>query len=392
MAVAATAPDILGHKIADMMLTAGELDDFRRSLQESGSQIVVERSDTGIVSLRAQGSHAPQWKTAVEDFYKSARQINLLLNTALMSLVSSCEWFFSNLQHQYYATHPSAISSKDKSLSLDDLKGFDSIEDARNHLIETRIEGVVRGPFDEWIRVLREAPFKLSLGYLDPVLPALIEVFQRRNLFVHNGGVVNSIFLRKVAPELRREISAGDVLTNTREYLDRAIDLLQAHFSLIAAEMWKQFAPKDENRAELLTALVLESLKKNRWRVAEPLSDFLTRDRQLTEASTTVARVNHWQTLKWQGRYEEIRNDVENVDFSAKDAIYRLALLAIKSDVTGFFELLPVVLASGRVTAHDLEDWPIFREVRSDERFQTAVLELKAKQATTIQPSPLRPE
>ena len=36
-------------------------------------------------------------------------------------------------------------------------------------------------------------------------------------------------------------------------------------------------------------------------------------------------KINYWQALKWQGRFQEVRLEVEAEDMTAKERIYQLA-------------------------------------------------------------------
>src|SRR5690606_32768666 len=116
----------------------------------------------------------------------------------LISLVSTVEWFFSQILHYYYDKFPDSSGIKNKTLTLDDLKNFGSINDAEKFLIENKIEEILRGSIKDWFKILKD-DLKLGLGYKDQYEDELVEIYQRRNLLVHNGGVVNAIYLSKVA-------------------------------------------------------------------------------------------------------------------------------------------------------------------------------------------------
>ena len=88
----------------------------------------------------------------------------------------------------------------------------------------------------------------LSMGYLKPLRAKLIEVFQRRNVIVHNNGIVHPFYLKKVDPALRLGITKGDRLGADSDYLTGAIDLVEMTFILIGAELWKKWQPEDADR------------------------------------------------------------------------------------------------------------------------------------------------
>jgi hypothetical protein len=85
---------------------------------------------------------------------------------------------------------------------------------------------------------------------------------------VHNTGVVHSSYVRKVAPELRKDVSLGDALTVAPKYLARAIDLVERNFVLLAAELWKRLAPDDAERAFVMIDIAFERLNAQRWTVS----------------------------------------------------------------------------------------------------------------------------
>ena len=92
-----------------------------------------------------------------------------------------------------------------------------------------------------------------------------------------------------------------------------------------------------------------------RWIIAEGLSCFQKGDKQTSEKSQIYGQLNYWQSVKWQGRFEEVCREVEQADFSAKDPLYQLGLLALKNETEGFLSLLPIVLRSEKPSNRRLQ-------------------------------------
>src|SRR5581483_11733704 len=114
----------------------------------------------------------------------------LLYRSALISLISSAEWFLSQVIREHLVLHPDAAGTKEKVLSLDDLKTLGSIQDATNYVIDSRIDELMWGGFESWFTYLIEK-MKLSAGYVKTKKNEIIEVFQRRNVMVHNNGLAH---------------------------------------------------------------------------------------------------------------------------------------------------------------------------------------------------------
>lgn len=144
----------------------------------------------GTIDIKVTGTAASKVEQAIKAFHKAARHPTLLHRSSLISLVSIGESFLSQILHHYFDKFPGAIGATEKFFSLEQLKSFNSIDDAKICLIDAKVEEIMRDSFEDYIKFLRER-IKLSLGYLDKCIPQLIEIYQRRNILVHNGGRVN---------------------------------------------------------------------------------------------------------------------------------------------------------------------------------------------------------
>jgi len=305
----------------------------------------------------------------IDNANKVRNHINLLYKNSLISLLSSVEWFFSQILHYYYDKHPESAGIQKKTMTLSDLKGFGTIEDAEKYLIDVKIEEILRGNFESWISVLK-SELSLGLGYIEPIKEELIEIYQRRNLFVHNGGVVNSIYLSKVKEQYRKDIKANQQLAVEKEYLEDAICKLQRAFILIASELWKNLDKTDKTRGDVLTDIVYENLLKNRWDICEGLTFFIINDSQLDITDKVVSQLNYWLCKKRTNQYESIKKELEKADYSDKKEIFQLALFSLKDDKESFFRMLPSALDSRQLNIERLEEFPIFKEMRESEEYQ----------------------
>jgi hypothetical protein len=114
--------------------------------------------------IQISGSGERDFDTAMKELQKNHLSTSLLYSSTLISMMSAVELFLSRLIHLYFQNFPDAIGGKDKIFSLEDLKGFDSIQDASAHIVETRVESVLRGSFEDWVIFFKTHP-KLSMGY-----------------------------------------------------------------------------------------------------------------------------------------------------------------------------------------------------------------------------------
>lgn len=302
---------------------------------------------------------------------KMAKQeVRLLHESLLMALISRSEWFIAQLVHLFFRKYSDAAGLADPFFSFEMLVSLNTIEDAREALIEHRVEALMRQSLEDWTRFFKEK-LKLGMSYLESDTSRISEVFKRRNLIVHNGGKVSRRYLSEVEEHLRPGVNLGDAIEVSPTYLNASIDLIEEKFVLLGAEAWRKLgsAEAEDGRATLLISLALERLKEQRWTVAKAFSFFVMNDKNEPEASRLRSQINYWQSFKWSGEYESIRKEVEASDFSAKGLIFQVAHAAISDNYKKVFEMLPAILSSGELKNEDLQDWPLFQGVREQPEF-----------------------
>lgn len=326
----------------------------------------------GEFRLRANARVGKELDSAVRELSKAQKHQTHLYNSSLVSLTSAADIFFGNLLGAFYRAHPESAELNDRPLTYRMLSQFPDIQAAREFLLETKIDLILRGSLSEWFDHLREKQ-KLSMGYLPEQQDYVTEVFQRRNLFVHAGGKVNRIYLTNTSEKARGKRNVGEQLIIDQSYLMQAIDRVELVFTLIGAELWKKLAPGDEDRGATLVNASVEHLVRERWCLAEGLAQFGAAEKQLPETLRLMAQVNYWQTKKWRGQFALVEKEARAADFTAKSPEFRLAQLALLDDADAFFPAAREALRGGHIEPEDLRVWPLFREMRKDSRFDALV-------------------
>ena len=307
----------------------------------------------------------------------------LLYRNCLISLISSAEWFLSQVLRQFFISFPDAAGVKGKTLTLEDLRRIGTIAEAESYLISLRVDEIMWGGLEDWLKFLRET-VKLSMGYLTDDEDALIEIFSERNVMVHNNGVVHPSYLSKVQPNLRTGVKVGEQIHINATYLQSSINTVERLFTLIGAELWKRLDPRDEMRAAVLNNLAMTSLLAERYEVALGASRFLMEDKRLAEKWLLYARLNFWQTKKWSGAFEEVRPEVEEVDFTAKDDLIQLGRLVLLDKYDEAMPLLIAVLQAKKLTVADLREWPIFKVFREKASVKQLIAAEEEKTKSTV--------
>ena len=119
----------------------------------------------------------------------------LLPRLFLISFVSEYDAFLGNLIVAVFNRRPELLKSADKVLSFAELMEFESLEEAKNSLLEIEVENILRKSHSDQFTWM-ENRFSIKLREKLDVWPTFIELTERRNLFVHTDGVVTSQYLK----------------------------------------------------------------------------------------------------------------------------------------------------------------------------------------------------
>ena len=304
-------------------------------------------------------------------FRQSPTQGTLLRRSALVILVSYFELLLSDLIQSYYLRYPEALPSDKCVLSLSDLRGIGSIEEAERYLIAKEADKVLRKNLEDQLRYFSRC-LKIDLEPLADCTSDLTEVDQRRNLLVHNNGMVNQIYLARVPQSYieRTEIEEGQQIHVARKYLSNAIETICIAGVILIQQCWRKWEKEESEKADgALTEHIYESLREKRYTITIRLAEYGASLDFTTDHGSRLVTINHAIALKEQGELEEMDRVLSERDWSSSATKFRLALHVLRNEEEATFELLPKAISIGEVDRQALEEWPLFRSLRASQRF-----------------------
>lgn len=302
---------------------------------------------------------------------QSPTQGRLLRRSALVILVTYFELLLSDLIQSYYLRYPQALPSDENVLSLSDLRGIGSIEEAERYLIAREADKVLRGNLEDKLTYFSRR-LKIDLEPLADCTGDLTEVVQRRNLLVHNNGMVNQIYLARVPQSYieRTEIEEGQQIHVAGKYLSNAIETICIAGVILIQQSWRKWEKEESEEADgALVAHIYESLLEKRYAITIRLAEYGASLDFTTDRGSRLVTINHAIALKEQGDLEDMERVLSERDWSSSATEFRLALHVLRDEEEATFELLPKAIAIGEVERRDLEEWPLFRSLRPSQRF-----------------------
>lgn len=332
--------------------------------------VEVANNDRGRKYMRVKGlgREMKQFDRSMKSILRSDSSVRHLHKSSLISLVSTAESFVSTLLHQFYTTHPSALNIKEKQFTFEELSRFSTMDDARSYIVSWKVENLLRGSVEDWFDFFRNT-LKLKLSVAGQHSKDLVEIFQRRNLFVHNDGIVNNIYLSKIKTEKDKSHLLNKQLGVSKNYLFAAIDKIEASFLDAAYEIWSKCEKANPERPLLMVQASYDALSHGRWSVAKDIASLVALDKDSNEVSSLMAKINSW-IARLRLSDQTVRKEIEEFDVSAKDDVFRLAKHCLLGEDERVLALAKQLHEQGKLAFESLTEWPLFEQQRASEPFQ----------------------
>ncbi|MFE3017821.1 hypothetical protein [Streptomyces sp. NPDC059256] len=293
---------------------------------------------------------------------------DMLRKSLLVSAVSTFEVLFGRLAERVYRVNKSALNESEYKFSLQELAEFASMDDAREFLVERRIAALMRDSVDGWGRWLGKAVKGVSMEDLPIDWPSTREVFARRNLVVHNGGVVNRIYL-SIINDLGGnggEVKLGAKLKIDKQYFAEGVQGLLALGILLSADVAGKLHKREAR--ELSSVLIRISdiaVRRKAWSVVEALSAYLLRG-DLNRGVHLRAQLLSWTARRGKYGPDAIRGEVEEWDVSGLSEEFVHCKKVLIGESEEAVRLIEELLARQKLTLIDLATNPIYAEVASE--------------------------
>ncbi|MFC5757210.1 hypothetical protein [Rhizobium sp. GCM10022189] len=311
----------------------------------------------------------------IRDILKSSKIVGREIPQMLiMGIVSSYEHQLSLFARVIIELNPRIIVSKEKTVSLLEILEADSIESAKQRFIDKEVENIFReGPEKqiEWFET-KVGIDNIRKGHKN--IDRFLELFERRNLFAHNNGCVNGVYLSKVSKKYVRDngIKKGDILRAGPKYFHEALDLIIEFGVKLMQVCWRKIAPDEQDLADsMLSTLTFELIQIGEYRLANYLLVFARSLRgKRTDIFNRIFIVNHANSCKLLGNEKEALEILDSVDWSASASNFQCCVAAVRGNVDETVKLLKKIGRDGEITALAYQEWPVFYHVRDHEAFR----------------------
>lgn len=193
------------------------------------------------------------------------------------------------------------------------------------------------------------------------------EIYYRRNIYVHNKGVVNEIYMSKVDKSFSKGLKIGKYAECSKKYLYEAIRVLKIVLSTMYYELLNVKLCDDPKLYVQLADVGFESLCESEYDIAEHIYNVLRNHREFKYIDKAMYQVNYINALKQQRK--EYLKELQQFDVSIATDNFKIAKMCLEDKFEDAYDLI-VKTYPKSFTASDIRDWPLFIDFRKTEYYE----------------------
>ncbi len=329
---------------------------------------------------------------------KSRVGLSIIPRQFVVSLVSQYDAFLGRLIRCLFYLQPGLLNASELSLSFAQILELNSLESAREYLVEKEVEKVLRMSHSEQFAWL-ENKFKLPLRKDLEVWPVFIEITERRNLFVHCDGIVSTQYLSVCRDHgvkfPKGEPKVGALIGSSQDYFDRSYRCIFEIAVKLTQVLWRKLSKEDLEPADgNIIGITYDLILTEQYDLALALLEFSASvmKKHASDANRRVLVINRAQAYKWAGKPEKCAEIVKGEDWSACGLRFQLVVAVLLDDFGSAVHWMRQIGADGEMRESDYKDWPVFKEFRKSGEFLQAFQEVFGKPFSQIQTVSLEEE
>ncbi|WP_156386755.1 hypothetical protein [Aureimonas sp. Leaf454] len=300
------------------------------------------------------------------------RQIPKML---IIGIVSSYEHHFSLVIREIFKKNPEKIESSRKEFTVQEVFKSSSLDEFRESILEREVDSIIRESFVEQISwIERTLTIQPPIGSKHNGWDELVEIFERRNIYAHANGIVNSQYLRRSsAAKVKYGAVKGEELTADGRYIGASIEAICEFGVKLIQIAWRKIEKDQETVAsQRLGEFCYNLICQGKYTLAIRLLEFATSLRDLSsEQRKRINLVNLANAYKLTGDNDKALEIINSVDWNFANYEFQISVAAIKGNDSQVISLMEKVSQSENFESKNFEEWPLFAGLREDTAFKS---------------------
>ena len=357
----------------------------KKTVDEIKKKTVLLRKDT-----KSSKQNLSRATRHVRSLMRSIQSLNradtMFRSHALVCIVSRYDYYLSDLLKNAYRKNPGQATGGDRALTYNDLLSLDSLDNLVELFILKEIDTFLHEAHDKQLKVL-DQEFKLGIVDEFSGFSLFVEMTERRNLFVHGGGVVTKYYLRRckeINYPVPTHIKPGAILSVSEDYFRSVITCMyelgvRLGFAL-ACRLYSDNL-KDIHNC-LLSEIGFPLLQSERWELARQVFDFALSWPEkyiLNDEARRYYVINNAIALNHLNRHQEALDLLSKYDWSSQSERMLLAISVLRHRWKQAEGIMSGMKGDKPFTEDNYRTWPIFKEFRATKEFRRAYKKIYGK-------------
>lgn len=309
------------------------------------------------------------------DIKKAANQFPIFYNMAeihfsntLIMLITKFEEFIAEYFRVLFSMYPEKYLNNEKILYSDIQKhGVRQIQDA---VLNKVIDETMRDKYTTWFHKMEE--HKMKFDSFKEELSVLNEIYERRNIIVHNFGIVNEIYLRNV-PNSKAKL--GEKLYVKTSYVKNAFNIINCFIFKILIESLRLFKETEQEQlCDAIFSFAFNELCDENYIVCSKVFSELINSKYCSSLNKAMSQINYWIAKIELDGLESVQDDLQKYDVSVLDKKYVLAKHILLCDYNQATILLDRLLKTEEFPIDAVKEWPLFKRYRDSDQYQQLIL------------------
>lgn len=309
-------------------------------------------------------------KNARREYNKVEQYENILVSSTLSNVIIIFERYLASVYEALILINPKKYFENQK---IEIANIFN--KNVRDIVVECVKKEVESNMFDS-LKTLELISLKenININRYKNVLDEFEEIYYRRNLYIHNNGVVNNLYLSNIKDKFKKDIKVKQKLVTDEIYLRNAINMLYKIVCTLFYEVQLSYNPKYEKWHISLGNIGFDFLQDKNYDVAEQIYFILSSYKQLCFRDKAMYRINYINAVKQQGKTEIVKKELSELDVSIATDDYKIAKLCLEDKNAEVYEEISKNYPEP-FTADLIRDWPLFINFRESEYYTLFVKE-----------------
>lgn len=309
-------------------------------------------------------------KIAIREYNKIEQYENILVSSTLSTVVIIFERFLAKIYEGLIYINPRKYF-EDQKIEISTIFNK-NVSDIVGECVKKEVESNMFDSINTLELILQKE--KININRYINIQDEFEEIYFRRNLYIHNNGIVNNIYLSNVKEKYKKECGIGEKLITDDIYLRNAINMLYKIVCTIFFEVQQMFNPQYDKWNECLSNIAFDLLQDKNYVVAEQVYFIMSSCKSFCFRDKAMYRINYINALKQQGKTDIVQKEIDELDVSIAKDEYKIAKLCLEDRNEEVYEELSRNYPTP-FSAELIRDWPLFINFRETEYYTKFVNE-----------------